>query len=79
MLTRLYADNFRCLVNFEFRPQPVQLLMGRNATGKSSVLDLLTLVRAFVEGEGRTEELSSDRGRPNTLLRSCRTATARCW
>lgn len=57
MLTRLYADNFRCLVNFEFRPQQVQLLMGRNGTGKSSVLDLLGLLRAFVEGEGRTAEL----------------------
>lgn len=57
MLTRLYADNFRCLVNFEFRPQQVQLLMGRNGAGKSSVLDLLGLLRAFVEGEGRTTEL----------------------
>jgi predicted ATPase len=59
MLTRLYADNFRCLVNFEFRPQQVQLLMGRNGTGKSSVLDLLSLLRAFVEGEGRAAELFS--------------------
>jgi predicted ATPase len=65
MLTRLYADNFRCLVNFELRPQPVQLLMGRNATGKSSVLDLLTVLRSFVEGEARTAKLF----RADTLTR----------
>ncbi len=47
MLTRLYCDNYKCLVNFEFRPSPVQLLMGRNGTGKSTVFEVLELLRDF--------------------------------
>jgi predicted ATPase len=51
MLTRLYCDNYKCLVNFEFRPQPLQLLMGRNGSGKSTVLEVLELMGAFVRGD----------------------------
>jgi len=47
MLTRLYCDNYKCLVNFEFRPQPLQLLMGRNGSGKSSVFEVLELLGDF--------------------------------
>ena len=48
MLTRLYIDNFRCFVNFEYRPARRQLIVGRNGTGKSSLLDALLFVRQFV-------------------------------
>jgi len=51
MLTRLYCDNYKCLVNFEFRPQPLQLLVGRNGAGKSTVFEVLELLGAFVRGE----------------------------
>jgi len=34
-------------VNFEFRPNAKQLLIGRNGTGKSTVLDVLALLRDF--------------------------------
>lgn len=47
MLTRLYCDNFKCLVNFEFRPGPTQLLMGKNGAGKSTVFEVLALIRDF--------------------------------
>ncbi len=47
MLSRLYATNYRCLVNFEFRPTSKQLLIGRNGTGKTTVLDVLALLRDF--------------------------------
>ena len=47
MLTRLYCDNYKCLVNFEFRPGPIQLLMGRNGAGKSTVFEVLELIRDF--------------------------------
>jgi energy-coupling factor transporter ATP-binding protein EcfA2 len=45
MLVRLYATNFRCLVNFEFKPTNKQLIIGRNGTGKTTVFDVLAMLR----------------------------------
>ena len=45
MLTRVYADNFRCLVNFELHLGRKQLVFGRNGGGKSSFLDFVLLLR----------------------------------
>jgi predicted ATPase len=47
MLERLYATNYRCLVNFEFRPSGKQLIIGRNGVGKTTVLDVLAALRDF--------------------------------
>jgi AAA domain, putative AbiEii toxin, Type IV TA system len=41
MLKRIFADNFRALVNFEFRPGHLSLLLGGNGSGKTSVFDAL--------------------------------------
>jgi len=41
MLTRLYIDNFRCFEKFEWRPGRKQLILGRNGTGKTSLMDAL--------------------------------------
>jgi predicted ATPase len=41
MLTRIYADNFRALVNFELRPGPLSLFLGGNGSGKSSVFEVV--------------------------------------
>jgi predicted ATPase len=49
MLTRLHIDNFRCFVNFEYRPGRKQLIVGRNGTGKSSFMDALLFLRSFVQ------------------------------
>ena len=35
MLTRLYVDNYRCLVDFEFKPKQAPLLLGVSGIGKS--------------------------------------------
>jgi len=52
MLTRIYVDNFRCMVNFECRLGPQQLLLGPNGAGKSTFFDVLTLLRDFcIRGE----------------------------
>ena len=51
MLTRLYADNYKCLVNFELRFKDVTLLLGTNGAGKSSVLDVVyRLKQLLVDG-----------------------------
>jgi predicted ATPase len=48
MLTRIYIDNFRCFVNFEYRPAQRQLILGPNGSGKSSLLDALLFLRRVV-------------------------------
>ena len=35
MITRLYVDNFKTLVNFELTLGPMNLLLGANGSGKS--------------------------------------------
>jgi len=45
MITRFYANNFRCLVAFEVKFDSFGVLCGPNGAGKSSVFDGLQLVR----------------------------------
>ena len=51
MLKRLYVDNFRTFQNFEWKPGPIALLLGRNGAGKSALFEVLHLVRALVWDE----------------------------
>jgi predicted ATPase len=51
MLTRIYIDNFRCFVNFEYKPERKQLLLGPNGSGKSSLLDAIGYLKQFIKGE----------------------------
>ena len=48
MLTRIYIDNFRCFVNFEYKMARRQLIFGPNGSGKSSFQDAVLLLRQFV-------------------------------
>jgi predicted ATPase len=59
MLERLYAHNFRCLENFEFKPvgQPSALLVGKNGTGKSTIREVLAIFQAIGRGESQVKEL----------------------
>src|SRR5579884_3543508 len=52
MITRLYANNFRCLVAFEAALDSFGVLCGPNGAGKSSVFDAIGLVRTLGTGEG---------------------------
>ena len=61
MLTRVYIDNFRSFVNFEYRPSRTQLILGPNGSGKSSLIDALLVVRQFaIGGSANTLELLLD-------------------
>lgn len=51
MLTRIYIDNFRCFVHFEYRPKSKQLLLGANGSGKSSLFDAINYLKRFVNGD----------------------------
>lgn len=48
MLKRLYADNFRCLVNFEIPFGPIALLLGPNGSGKSTIFSVIRRLRDFI-------------------------------
>ena len=51
MLTRFYADNFRCLLNFELMLDEASVLLGPNGSGKTSVLNVLSgIQRLLVRG-----------------------------
>jgi predicted ATPase len=67
MLTRLYLNNFRCFVNFEYRPARRELIMGPNGSGKSSLLSALHLLRQFAI-DGTSPEI------PNLLAHRTRWA-----
>src|SRR5262249_39651871 len=57
MLKRLYVDNYKCLVNFEFVPQTTQLILGPNDSGKPSVFDCLLLLLRFITGQEKLDQL----------------------
>jgi predicted ATPase len=54
MLLRVYIDNFRSFLNFEYRPQSKQLLLGPNGSGKSSLLEALRYLKDFVRGDANS-------------------------
>ena len=56
MLKRLYIDNYRCLVNFDLPLQEMTLLLGRNGTGKTSVLDVIYALRELLSGKAKVTD-----------------------
>jgi predicted ATPase len=52
MITRLYVNNFRCLVAFEAQFESFGVLCGPNGSGKSSVFDAVKLIRDLGIGNG---------------------------
>jgi predicted ATPase len=57
MLTRVYVDNFKCFVNFEYRPARKQLIFGPNGTGKSSLFEAVLFLRQFVIRGDKAEDI----------------------
>jgi hypothetical protein len=52
MITQLYANNFRCLVAFRAEFASFGVLCGPDGAGKSSVFDVLRLIRNLATGDG---------------------------
>ena len=55
MLRRIYIDNFRCLVNFELDFDAINLFLGSNGSGKSTVFEVLQKIQALVSGDSKVE------------------------
>jgi predicted ATPase len=75
MLQRLYVHNFRCLENFELTPKEMSsaLLIGKNGTGKSTVVFALEVLQSIGRGNNRVGKLVSskdfNRGRSDVPVR----------
>lgn len=50
MLKRFYADNYKCLVNFDMALAQVACLVGANGTGKTAVFTALQGLQKFLGG-----------------------------
>ena len=57
MIMRFYADNFRCLTNFELELDEANVFLGANGSGKSSVLDVLWKIQRLVAGRDKLDEV----------------------
>ena len=57
MLKRIYIDNFRCLVNFELNLDAINLFLGSNGSGKSTIFEILQKIQAFVSGDSKVEAI----------------------
>ncbi|MEH2240000.1 AAA family ATPase [Nostoc sp.] len=55
MLKRIYIDNFRGLVNFEMNFDSINLFLGGNGTGKSTVFEALRRIQLFISGVAKVE------------------------
>ena len=60
MLKRVRVVGFRCFDDLELKPGPRQLVLGKNGTGKSSLLDAVYLLRAFILDGGRARDVFPD-------------------
>ena len=61
MLQRLYVHNYRCLENFELNLKdiPSALLIGKNGSGKSTILKVLEIFQSIGIGITRVDQLIS--------------------
>lgn len=57
MLTRLYVDNYRALVNTELTLGRRNLLMGSNGAGKSTFGDVLLRLQWLLFGSAKTDDI----------------------
>ena len=50
LIKRLYIDNYKCLVNFEVFFASINLLLGTNGAGKSTIFEVIHCLQLFIGG-----------------------------
>lgn len=53
MIKRMYVDNYRTFSNFELVPKQVNLVMGSNGSGKSSLFEIVHSLQALIYGQAK--------------------------
>ena len=56
MITRIYVNNYRCLVAFETTFDSSGLICGANGVGKSSIFDACRVLRDLASGDLATDD-----------------------
>ena len=56
MIGRFYADNFRCLTNFELELDQTNIFLGPNGSGKTSVFDALRKIQNLTVRGARIDD-----------------------
>ncbi len=56
MITRLYVDNYKCLVNFDLQLRDLTVLLGANGMGKTAVLDAMFALRRLLSGQAKVTD-----------------------
>ena len=57
MINYLKIDNYSCFVNFKIDFSSVNILLGGNGTGKSTLFELIAGLRYFIQGKSSVEEV----------------------
>jgi ABC-type cobalamin/Fe3+-siderophores transport system ATPase subunit len=66
MLKKVYIHNFRNFVNFEMELDNINLLMGKNGSGKTSLFEVLQKLQQLICDNKKVEELFSSTDLPRT-------------
>lgn len=48
MINHIYIDNFKCFVNFKYEPSSIELILGDNGSGKSSLFAIVRKLKDLV-------------------------------
>ena len=59
MLNRIYIDNYKCCVNLEVKFNAINLLLGDNGSGKSTVFEVLRKIQGLVSRGREVSDLFS--------------------
>jgi len=71
MFKRIYINNYKCLVNFDCQIDNINLFLGKNGSGKSTVLEVLTAMQQFVCHGGKTEAVFKTESRTRWQKLNC--------
>ncbi|MEU6429348.1 AAA family ATPase [Microbispora sp. NPDC046973] len=68
MITRIEIDGFKSFLDFQLDIPPFLAVIGRNASGKSNLLDALMFAAAVARGDRLVEAVAAARGDAASLF-----------